>query len=83
MNCYTPWASFIKHAHAKKEKKRKKDWHMRVPLSRQGKLICIAQFRYKATQSAVQVHTNYIKRHKFNLKDIKNCIKKNKNKEKH
>ena len=56
---------------------------MRVPLSRQGKLICIAQFRYKATQSAVQVHTNYIKRHKFNLKDIKNCIKKNKNKEKH
>ena len=30
---------------------------------RQGKFICIAQFRHKATQSASQAHTNDIKRH--------------------
>ena len=29
----------------------------------QGKIICIAQFRHKATQGALQEHTNKIKRH--------------------
>ena len=43
--------------------------------ARQGKFICIAQFRHKATQSALQAHTNYIKIHKIiYLKDIKNII---------
>ena len=40
----------------------------------QGKFICIAQFRHKANQSALQAHTDYIKR--FHLKNIQNCIKK-------
>ena len=49
--------------------------------SRQGKFICITQFRHKATQSALQAHTNYIKKQKVHLKDIAfkrqdNCIKK-------
>ena len=30
---------------------------------RQGKFICIAQFWHKATHSALQEHTNYIKRY--------------------
>ena len=34
--------------------------------SRQGKLICAAQFRHKETQSALQACTNYIKK-KFKI----------------
>ena len=40
----------------------------RVVWARQGKFICVAQFRHKATHSGLQEHTNDI--------NIKNCIQK-------
>ena len=43
---------------------------------RQGKFVCVAQFRHKASQNALQEHTDYIKRHsKLHLKDIKIALK--------
>ena len=35
--------------------------HKNFPSVRQGKFICTAQFKHKATQSALQVHTDCIK----------------------
>ena len=35
--------------------------YFRKGKARQGKFICIAQFSHKATQSALQEQTNYIK----------------------